>query len=475
MTNNKFSTLEQSLLYGMSIALMKGISLLMLPFIARYLSPQAFGLLEVVSTLAVVASVVVGMGMEHTLFRFVAATKSPRQRRNVAAELFGLSLIIAIIAASVGWLISDNLSRLMPGNPSVYLIKLVLAMLALEGCIAIPLGWLRMNDNAMRFFMITCSRALLQAALVVLMLSLGRGVAGILEAGLIAALCQSLVLSYWHIRHVGVSLNYQRAKTTFIYSLPIVGSGLLAFVLNGLDRWIIAGHASLTDVAQLAIAAKFALASVLLLQPFTMWWSPRRFEVLNQPRGKQAAVSGIVMGACIALLVAVLVAMASPMLITMLFPAQYTYAGHYVVGLVLVMLVKELAELFNIGCFCGQTTKAQFMINAVGALIGGLAMFYLVPKFAVFGVIASLLLAQLLRLVLFYSASQYFLPLAYPMRALLLLTSLCLAWLLGASQITSLATLIVSLLLATLSIIGAACWLNLIALPSYVITRLRGI
>ena len=38
--------LQQTLLYGASIALMKGISLLMLPFIAHHLAPQAFGQID---------------------------------------------------------------------------------------------------------------------------------------------------------------------------------------------------------------------------------------------------------------------------------------------------------------------------------------------------------------------------------------------------------------------------------------------
>ena len=57
-------SLLHPLLYGLSIALMKGISLLMLPFIAHYLSPDEFGKVEILSSLTVIGSVVVGLGLE---------------------------------------------------------------------------------------------------------------------------------------------------------------------------------------------------------------------------------------------------------------------------------------------------------------------------------------------------------------------------------------------------------------------------
>ena len=68
--------LKQTAIFGASIALMKGISLLMLPFIANHLSTEDYGRLEVVSTLAIIGSILVGMGLENTLFRFAGVIQN---------------------------------------------------------------------------------------------------------------------------------------------------------------------------------------------------------------------------------------------------------------------------------------------------------------------------------------------------------------------------------------------------------------
>lgn len=92
------NALKQTLIFGVSIALMKGISLLMLPFIANHLSTEDYGRLEVVSTLGIIGSILVGMGLENTLFRFVGVLKKTDQRKRMAAEIFSLTLILGSIA-----------------------------------------------------------------------------------------------------------------------------------------------------------------------------------------------------------------------------------------------------------------------------------------------------------------------------------------------------------------------------------------
>ena len=450
------------MLYGSSIALMKSVSLLMLPFIAHHLSPETFGRLEIITTIAVIGSIFVGMGMDHTLFRFAGTAQTREGCNRVAAELFGLTLLIGSIAWLIGWSLAGNAAPLIPGHPSTYEIQLVISVLALEGCIAIPLAWLRMQNRAYTFFLLTTGRALLQAVLVVVFLEMNRGIAGVLEAGLIAAVLQAIILGYLHLRDVGLGINQQTWTSSLVYSLPLVGSGVVAFALNGMDRWILAEYTTLSDVAQFGVAAKFALAVVLLLQPFGMWWTPRRFKVLNQPNGQTEVVRFISLGVALALIITVLVGLVSPVLITWLFPESYEKAGQYVVGLVLIMLLKELAELLNLGCFTGKTTGTQLAINTAGSIVGILSMFLLTPEHGVWGLILALIIAQSSRLVLFILFSQRYLPLSYPTRALVLLALTSAGWLLLGTQTQTITLQLLITLLATGSILGIAIFMKLI-------------
>ncbi|MFK9842411.1 hypothetical protein ACJENN_25500, partial [Escherichia coli] len=88
---------------------------------------------------------------------------------------------------------------------------------------------------------------------------------------LIAAL---LVAS--QLRSTGIELSWVAARQLGLYGLPLVGSALAMFALGSCNRWFLSGNVPDADIAFLGLASKLALATPLLLQPFLLWWSPRR-------------------------------------------------------------------------------------------------------------------------------------------------------------------------------------------------------
>jgi O-antigen/teichoic acid export membrane protein len=461
--NNAFS---QTILYGFSIFIMKGISILMLPFIAHQLSQEAFGKLEVISSFAIVVSILVGLGLEDTLYRFAGQASSVAQRKRIAARTFGLGIIAGLVALVIVWFSAASLSRVLPGDISIYEIRLIMLVLALEGVIAVPMGWLRMQNRALSFFSLSISRAAIQATLIVVMLQPGEDIMAVLEAGVIAATIQALMLAYLQIKDTGISFRFGQEGTLIRYSLPIVGSGLIAFVLNGLDRWVIADHSGLAQVAEYGVASKFALAAVLLLQPFGMWWSPKRFEVIGQPGGKQTAERIIGIGISLCLIICVCVGTGAPIVIDLLMPSDYVLASSYALGLVLAMTLREISELVNIGCYLSRSTLTQLWINMSSSAVGLVIMLIAVGQLGVWGVIIALISAQLMRLVLFYLASQSFYRLNYRLPSIALLGAQAIGWLGISTQFDNLVYQLACALLASASMAISAVALKLIPLSS---------
>lgn len=365
------------------------------------------------------SSVLIGMGLEQILFRFAGSENNIEKRRNIASELFGITIIIAIISFFISWLISPLLSNSLPGNISRYNIILILAIVSLEGCISVPLGWMRMTNNIVPFFLSTTLRAMLQAVLAVVFILYGRGISGVLEASLIATVLQSIILFFYHVKSAGISLNKKTTKLTLIYGIPIVGSGILSFVQNGFDRWIIANTTSLMELAQYAIALKFGLAIVLLFQPFSMWWNPKRFSILNEINGKSQFAKSVSIGTVMLLIITPIILIASPFIVHNIFPESYYGAIPYIIWVCSFMLIKELTELFNVGCFIGNSTKIQFIINLTSSFIAIILMSFLSEYYFVYGVTTALIVAQIVRFTLFYISSQSNIRIDYPIKKLL--------------------------------------------------------
>jgi len=412
--------IKHTAMYAISIALMRGVSLLMLPFIARYLPTEEFGRLEVISSIAVLASVLAGLGMEDALYRFAGQGKNLNERKHASANIFTLTLVVSFIFVILSYPLSQITSAFVPGNISSYLLFLLLLIIAKEGLIAVPLGWLRMRERALTFCVVTVSRVFIQALLVFIFIKQGKGVEGVLEATLIAAFIQGIILSCLHIKDTGLKLNVILFRKTLIYSLPIVGSSLLAFGLNGFDRWVIAESLDLDAVALYGVAAKFSIAVSLLIQPFGMWWMPRRFIELNAPGGLDKVSHYTTMGLIFLISVVVLVGLSGPVLVNILMPEQYRSSAAFLLGLIVVAALKEAAEFVNIGCLTKDHTHTQFWINVIATVVGCSALVLSIHHYGLWGVIYSLILAQAVRLYLFYHFSQKVLALKYRTKEILL-------------------------------------------------------
>lgn len=419
------SVLKQTFFYSISTFLMKGISLLMLPVVAHYLSPEEFGQLEILASIAVIGSILVGLGLEDALFRFAGSECNPQKKSALASHLYFISLMLSSLALMLFWVLSQLWSYLLPGELSQYHINLVLVLLSLESLIAIPLGWSRMRDKVWVFCGASVGRVVIHAAFTFLLLSFGRGISGILEASLIAAAVQVVYLSFWLIRDVGVHWLAEINRRLWPYCWPIVASGLLMFVFNGLDRWILAHYSSIAAVGIYGIAAKFALGVAILMQPFGIWWSPKRFEILSQYNGLNKVAKYSQAGIILCGFICISIIYFGPWLIQLLLPLDYHQAGEYLIFVACAFAFKEVTEVVNIGCFHKDSTKIQFYINASSAVFAAVLMFCLTVLFDLQGLVFAVAVAYMARMLLFYFASQSQLKIPYQNSVMVLLSLVC--------------------------------------------------
>jgi O-antigen/teichoic acid export membrane protein len=173
-----------------------------------------------------------------------------------------------------------------------------------------------------------------------------------------------------------------------------------------MDRWLLADHFGTTQIAAYAIAIKFALVPSLLIQPFTLWWFPKRFSVLKEHDGKSINAHFAVVGAIISVLICGGLGLLGPLLIHYLTPVAYHGAISILPWLLLFTLLKMLSDLLNLGCFIEKSSKVQMNINLVASGIGGLLLILLVPLFMIDGALIALIVAGIIRFGLFFYFSQ---------------------------------------------------------------------
>ncbi|EGU47608.1 uncharacterized membrane protein [Vibrio ichthyoenteri ATCC 700023] len=354
--------LKEMMLYGLALLLFKGASLITLPFMTHYLSVEQIGQLELLTTTTILFALLASLSMHESLYRFIATAEDKDERSKLANKLYITALFISLAIVIGFFCLYSALDTFVPSSPMVaYFTPLQWSLMAcfvvLESALAISLAWLRLQGRADVFFKLSFITVSIQVSLILFIVKYYPSVTAVFAAGVFTALVQCSLL-HWHHRFQFQWLTLSQIKHYLRYCLPIMGSGLIAFGLNGGERWIVADILSLEILGQYAIALKFALAVGILLQPFHMWWMPLRFECWKTHGAKQTAKYSQA-GLVYACLVSLAVVWIAKWFISLYLPEQYLLASQLVVVTVMAMLFKELVEVVNIGLLKTQTNAAS--------------------------------------------------------------------------------------------------------------------
>jgi len=410
--------LRATILYAGATGWTKGIGLLLLPLITAMLPAAEFGRLELLASAAEIAAVLAGAGLVDTLYRF--ASLPGAEGKLGAARVTGLAIIVTLIGLA-GAFAAAPLGALLP-LPALPIEVILLGIsVALEAAIGVPLAWLRMQNRAAAYAFIVILRGTLHTVLLGLLLWQGFGIAGMLGAGAAASLLAAVVLLAGQARDTGIRMQPAAWRPLLAYGVPLIGSGLASFALGTADRWFLASNVAAAALGHYALASKLALAMAFLMQPFELWWYPRRLGVWAAEDGPARSAKLAGTGAAVTLLAAAVATLAGPVLILLATPVAYHPAAAMVPFVVISLVLQSFGSLFNIGCYLGRTGRIPFLVNSLAGAVAIAGYALLIPRFGVPGAIAATVLAQAVRLVVFAILSQRRARAEYPHGAVALL------------------------------------------------------
>lgn len=417
---------RNTLFYGLGLVLMKGIAFLMLPIYTRYLSTYEYGQLEVLVTFTNLMSLIIGMGLIESLYRFTGGKKQV-DRQRVISTVMVLTAVISLVFLGLMHLVGQTVSTLIPGEIPLLWLQWISVSLCLSAIITIPLTWLRMNDRAVEFFIATVTVAVIQSGLSFYLLVHDHGVMSIVWSGIIATSIMLCIVMLRIRSDLSFAWRTAEIKQLLKYGWPFIISGFAGFILSGADRWLLADLFDLETLAVYAIAAKFAFLPVMLMQPYALWWYPKRFNYLS---GKNQLVSNArhsVMGAVLAVLTCGMTGLAAPLIIRWLTPIEYHDAIELLPLFLTAVAMKICSEYLNMGCFINNSSYQQMLIDVFASACGLILMVWLAHTIGLIGILVALNIAYLIRLMLFFVLSQKILSLPYQLDRLYLsaLASIC--------------------------------------------------
>lgn len=279
---------KQTAVYGISTIAVRFLSYLLTPYYTRIFEPDTYGIIVDVYALIPLALTLLTMGMESSYFRFSAKAEQAggdvrAAKRRLFATTWGITSLAATVFFALTVLFRGGISRLM-GDAYVahpeYVVWVGLIIL-FDVWASIPFARLREQGRAFTYM---AFRAL--SASVNIVLAVGFGAAGLFHTDFGVGWVFVANLGGSAVTWAAILLTTDRTlpridrallAAIFVYSLPLLVSGLTGTANEFLDRQLIkylAPEDAMSQVGIYGAITKIAMVMMLFYQVYRLAAEP---------------------------------------------------------------------------------------------------------------------------------------------------------------------------------------------------------
>jgi len=222
------------------------------------------------------------------------------------------------------------------------------------------------------------------------------GLSGFLWAQILATFC-ALLYSFLHGRlwkYISIrSVDKIRYREMLQYSLPLVPNSVMAWLINGSNRFFLEKFHGLDAVGIFASASKFPMLVSTVFSVFLISWQISAIE--EYKTGKyhdffNKIFSIVFLGLTVG---AMTIILSSGLLTTLFLDEKFSEARQYIPILMIAPFVSCLAIFVGVNFTATKETKHLFTTTAYGGLTSIAGNFILVPLFGIMGAAYSQILS----------------------------------------------------------------------------------
>ncbi len=419
---------KQSAIYGISTIIGRLLGYLLTPYFTRIFEPEAYGIITDVYALIPFALVLLSMGMESSYFRFAAKAEESEDKQGALSRLFSTTWGVTTIAAVAFVMlikffitpVCGVMGEAYVANPSY--VEIVALIILFDVSALIPFVRLRQMGRAKVYVLLKLLNIILQVAL-----SIGFGFAGLyatefgvgwaLVANLIAS-CVTFVVVLTTIRGVEFRVSWPLLAALFVYSMPLLLSGIAGTATDFIDRQMIKHIIPSGAMAQLGVygaVTKIAVVMTLFTQMYRLAAEP--FFLSNFKKEDFVEMNAAAMKYYI--MVSVLVFLGISLfkdLFALIVGADYR-EGIYILPVVLGANV-FMGVWLNLSFWYKREERTTFAlyITLTGLVVAVIANLIFVPKWGYYGAAWSRFVAEGTMVAVSYYLNCRFFPTPYDLR-----------------------------------------------------------
>jgi O-antigen/teichoic acid export membrane protein len=380
--------LRHSAVYGIGNILSKLVGFFLIPVYTRCLSPQDYGMVELLDLTLSFISMIVGMGLSSAVLRFYFDTKDKEERNAlVSTALIFISSCAAVVVLLAVAFDHEISLLLFKNNGCEIFFDLMIITFFFSGLIEIPLVLLRAQERSVVFSAVTLLRLVLALSLNIYFIVIAQwGVMGFLVSNLTTSVVLSLVLVVATLSKAQIRFSKRHLRNMVLFGLPLVPSSLGMFWINFGDRFFLKHCYTDWEVGIYSLGYKFAIMiSFLIGQPFFLIWSARMYQVIEMKDGERIYARFCTYLATATVFAGLGLSLVIPSVMKIVPSAEYFEAHKVVPIIVLGYVIRELSDFFRGILFITKRTFYVGLTVTVTAGVSTLLYMTLIPAYSMYG------------------------------------------------------------------------------------------
>ncbi len=416
-----FSLSKDSIIYGLSTVLSQFVGFLLVPVYTVKLGTQGYGVIEVLSTTGSVLGIILAMGVGTAMLRFYAGREDEDGRKRVASTAVIFLAVTGLVALVVLELAAGPISsvilsdRTRDRSQDPFFFRLLFVSLFLNGGVDIALTVFRARGAPVRYAAASVTQFVMHVSLNILfVVGLNRGVEGVLYSQAITAAILYVVLMGTLLRRVGVRVHWPDLKAMLDYGLPLIPSGLGAWILVMADRWILMGLMGAGPTGVYSLGYKFGMViQGILVGPIQLAWLPFLFSSAYKPGASATYTRIFTYFLAVALFAALALSALGEELVLAMATSPFHNAYKVIPLVALSYVLYGCYFQMAAGIYIEGKTRKSATLMVTGAVVNVGLCFALVPHFGIVGAgVATLVAYAILPVGAYFFARPYY-PIAY--------------------------------------------------------------
>lgn len=401
--SSKGKVLQNSFLYIFSSLSVKAIGFILLPVYTLFLTPEDYGITNLVNSFTQVATFIVAFSLYSAVVRFYADYKDDKEKLK---RFYGTVVVFVFISGvsflGLGIIFNKLLIKWFFEGISFYPIVLISLFTLTFFCLhTIHQNMLQGMQQGKKLTIINLLVFGIQVCLNLLFVAVFKfGAIGVLLANLIINFFYFIFMIYDLKKNdmVIYCIDMKILREALTYSVPLLPHNLSTNIASFASRIFINNSGSLSSVGLYSVASQFGVIIDTVQSSVNIAFAPWFYNVMNSKEENKNDIVGLSHFLLILYsLLYMLIGLFSQEFIILMTNKAYIMSWTAIPILVVAFSVKSIYYFYaNVLFYYKEAARKIFIATIIGSMADIIISFTLIPKYGMYGASVAFLLAKII-------------------------------------------------------------------------------